>query len=248
MLFLVTVFIISLVRYNKKLYAHLKEKQVMQLRFNETLLQSQLEIQEETFKTISQEIHDNIGQELSFVKLNLNSIVDNLKEEQKEIVSESKEILSKSIQDLRDIAKSLNTEYLTELGLPEAIQQQLKLLEKSGSFKTELIIKGEFVKIESNKSLVLFRSVQELLNNVVKHSDGNLVSIEIQSDQHKIFISVTDNGKGFNMNDFSTIKHKGLGLSNVIDRIKLINGTLSVNSHPGNGTQTIIELNKSFEQ
>ncbi len=246
MLFLVTVFIISLIRYNKRLYLHLQEKQLMQLQFNETLLQSQIEIQEETFKSISQEIHDNIGQELSFVKLNLNSIVENLNAETKEVVVESKELVSKSIQQLRDIARSLNTDYLNDIGLPEAINQQLKLMEKSGRFKTQLVVNGEFVKIEPKKRLVLFRSIQELLSNIINHSAANFVQIALTYQGEILKVEVSDNGKGFDVEKIMAVDRKGIGLTNVINRINLINGTISIKSQPGEGTRTIIELNKSF--
>lgn len=246
MLFLVSVLVISLIRYNKKLYAHLKEKQSMQLKFNEILLQSQIEIQEQTFKLISQEIHDNIGQELSFVKLSLNSILGKLNAETKEIVSESKELVAKSIQQLRDIAKSLNTDYLNDIGLPEAIRQQLKFMERTGSFKTELVVKGEFTKIESMNRLVLFRSIQELLNNIINHSSANKVIIEMIYSEDNLLISVSDNGKGFDVEKFTKSKHKGIGISNVVNRIKLINGIINIKSYPDEGTVTTIELNKKF--
>lgn len=244
MLFLVSVFIVSVIRYNKKLYLHLQEKQSMQLQFNETLLHSRIEMQEETFRSISQEIHDNIGQELSFVKLNLNSIIDTLNGPTREVVVESKDLISKSIQQLRDIAKSINTDYLNTIGLPEAVSQQLQLMERTGAFKTELIIKGDFVKLDSRKRLVLFRCIQELLNNVIRHSEADFVSIEMNYEGEQLKVEISDNGKGFDTSSIQSEKHNGIGLSNVVNRISLINGKISISSQSGKGTHTFLEVNK----
>lgn len=244
MLFLVSVFIVSVIRYNKKLYLHLQEKQSMQLQFNETLLHSRIEMQEETFRSISQEIHDNIGQELSFVKLNLNSIIDTLNGPTREVVVESKDLISKSIQQLRDIAKSINTDYLNTIGLPEAVSQQLQLMERTGAFKTELIIKGDFVKLDSRKRLVLFRCIQELLNNVIRHSEADFVSIKMNYEGEQLKVEISDNGKGFDTSSMQLKKHNGIGLSNVMNRISLINGKISISSHAGKGTHTFLEVNK----
>src|SRR5581483_9937456 len=108
--------------YKKRKKEHSQEKQLMQNHFQQELLKTRLEIQEETFRNISQEIHDNIGQALSFVKLNLNTVDAYNAENVKEKLNESKELLSKSIHDLRDIARSLNPDFLNEIGLANAIE------------------------------------------------------------------------------------------------------------------------------
>lgn len=244
MLFLVSVFIVSVIRYNKKLYLHLQEKQSMQLQFNETLLHSRIEMQEETFRSISQEIHDNIGQELSFVKLNLNSIIDDLNGPTREVVVESKDLISKSIQQLRDIARSINTDYLNTIGLPEAVSQQLQLMERTGAFKTQLTVKGDFVKLDSRKRLVLFRCIQELLNNVIRHSEADFVSIELNYEGEQLRVQISDNGKGFDTSSLQSEQHNGIGLSNVVNRISLINGKISISSQSGKGTNTFLEVYK----
>jgi signal transduction histidine kinase len=96
--------------------------------FQQTLLQSQLEIQEQTLKNISQEIHDNIGQALTLVKLNLNTMDFDLNEQSNQKIITSKELISKAINDLRDLSRSLNTDIIADLGLQNAIEQELILV------------------------------------------------------------------------------------------------------------------------
>src|SRR5262245_47425278 len=123
---LLVIFIIMFfLLYQKRYYRYLQEKVKLQAQFQETLLQSQIEIQEQTLKTISQEIHDNIGQVLSLAKLNLSTMeIMRLDELQEKIIT-SKKLVSKAIQDLRDLSKSMNTDNIEALGLVRAIEYEL---------------------------------------------------------------------------------------------------------------------------
>jgi two-component system NarL family sensor kinase len=156
---------------------------------------------------------------------------------------ESKNQLSQTIQDLRDIAKSLNPDFITELGLTGAIEQQLQLLQKTGLYQTSLVVTGEEYKNQLQQELVIFRIVQELLNNIVKHAEATEVSVRMQYEADKLAIAVTDNGKGFNAASESAA-NKGLGLQNMVNRMGLIKGVIAINSTPGNGTVALIELPK----
>ena len=100
--------------------------------FQQTLLQTQLEIQEQTLKTISEEIHDNIGQALSLAKLKLNTVDFTKQEQLIEKITDSKNLVSKAIQDLRDLSRSLNTDNIAAMGLIRAIEYELELFRKSG--------------------------------------------------------------------------------------------------------------------
>ncbi len=240
---LVSFLITFLSIYKKRKNEYKQEKQLMQSTFTQTLLQTRLEIQEETFRNISQEIHDNIGQALSFVKLSINTIDGRIPAEIKEKLVESKDLLSKTIQDLRDIARSLNPDFISEIGLYGAIEQQLQILEKTGQYKTSFTLDGEFYKNDSQRELVVFRIVQELLNNIVKHAEANEVKILMDYQPEKLTITVQDNGKGFDTAAMQSAENNnGLGLRNMLSRMTLITGFITINSKPAEGTTAIIEL------
>jgi len=109
--------IFFLIMYMRRKTKNILEKQQMQSQFSQTLLQTQLEIQEQTLKNISQEIHDNIGQALSLAKLNLNTMPPINDEALQQKILNSKELVSKAITDLRDLSRSLDTDYVQEMGL-----------------------------------------------------------------------------------------------------------------------------------
>ena len=162
-----------------------------------------------------------------------------------EKITESKNLLSKSIKDLRDIARSLNPDFLNEIGLAGAIQQQLQLLDKTAQYKTSFNVTGSIYKNDQQHELVVFRIVQELLNNIVKHAEANAVNIKMDYLSEKLIITVCDKGKGFDTETMKSAENnQGLGLRNMINRMTLINGYISINSEIGNGTTATIELPK----
>ena len=237
---LTAMLVFILLFYQKRKFQNLQRITTMEKHFNETLLQTQLEIQEQTFKDISQEIHDNIGQTLSFIKLNINLVDLDKRQVAEENLAESKQLLTKAIQDLRDLSKMLNTDFIKDAGLANAIEMQLSILRKMEQYNITSGVNGKIESYQLQNELVVFRIVQELLNNIVRHSEACKIDIAINYQPDRLLITVQDNGKGFNVND----QKSGLGLRNMHDRVGMISGSLRITSAPGKGTTAYIELPK----
>lgn len=235
---LVAVGIIILVLvYRKKQTQYIKERESLKAAFEKELLEAQLEMQELTMKNIAQEIHDNIGQTLSLAKLNLNTIKAE-KENLPEKINNTKELVSKAITDLRTLSKTLHMETVLSIGLVEAIGLELRLIEKAGVFETNLTVSGMSAQIDPQKELILFRAVQEALNNAIKHSEASAIAVHLHYTPKELEVVIKDNGKGLIIpagND-----GQGSGLRNMRNRAKLIGGTLQVN---GQLSGTEIRLN-----
>jgi two-component system, NarL family, sensor kinase len=217
-------------------YRHQKHRQ--------ELLQTQVEIQEQTFKNISEEIHDNIGQVLSLVKLNLNTFPENLADTVKTKLSDTEVLLSKAIEDLRDLSQSMNTDRISSVGLEVALEHELKLIQKTGRFNTKLQVGGNRYALDRQKEMVLFRMVQECLNNSVKHSVAKNIEIELLYRPGSLILQVSDDGKGFNP-EINHPSKNGLGLKNMHNRAALIGAKFSLHSSADNGTTINIELKSS---
>lgn len=236
-LFLGGFVIFFVVAYRKRQMKYKREKKNMEKRFQEELLRSQLEIQEQTLKNISQEIHDNIGQTLSLAKLNLNTIDLQNENAQGKILS-SKEMVGKAIHDLRNLSRSLNTDSILSSGLVKAIETELSIIEHAAVFKTEFRTNGAVIRIDPKKELILFRIVQEAINNIIKHSGANRILVDIDFTAHDLKIEVTDDGSGF---DSAIGSNEGQGLRNMKSRAELIGGRFSIKSGLG-GTSIIVIL------
>jgi two-component system, NarL family, sensor kinase len=219
------------------------EKQLMHSKFQQELLNATLEIQEQTFQNISQEIHDNIGQVLTLAKLNLNTVGAELPPSTHEKILSTKELVAKAINDLRDLSKSLNPDMIREVGLCEAINRDLSLLSKSGQHQVLNKIDGTPFRLDKQKELILFRIFQELLNNIIKHAQANTVIIRLNYTPQAFNLTVSDDGQGFDAGSISTSGSKfGLGLRNMHSRANLIGAKFQLSSTLGKGTTVSIEL------
>lgn len=209
---------------------NLKQKQA----FDAELLQTQIEIQEQTLKTISQEIHDNIGQILILTRLNLSTIVLD-DEVLNEKINSSKQLLGKAIVDLKDISNSLDTDSIKDIGFLKAVANQIEFINKN-NIRAALTINGDEEKFDPKTALILFRMVQECLTNAIKHSKASKIDISANYYHDYFELIIVDNGIGFNA---EKIEGKGLGLKNMQNRIKFIGASLNINS---TYTGTVIKI------
>lgn len=236
---LITFISFLIILFNARRKKMIQKQKEMQTQFQQALLQTQIEIQEQTLKTISQEIHDNIGQVLSLAKLNLNTL--QLNETTK--LNDTKQLVSKAINDLRDLSRSLHGDKIAELGLPDAIANELKILQNTGQFTTKFKTNGNAYKLTPQKEMVLFRIVQEAMNNAVKHSKAKNITVQLQYEPSQFILKISDDGEGFDLVSLSAA-HKGIGLNSMQNRAALIGGIFSIQSKPGNGTVISINLDQ----
>jgi len=244
-LLLVGFIVTILFQYQRR--QHRQEKQLarLKLEYDQELLRSQLEIQEATFKSIAQELHDNIGQVLSVVKLSLSILPLEAQHPAYESVQNSRQMLNKVIYDMADLTKSLHTDRITQIGLVEAIRFDLESLRRTGLLEVGFSVEGEEYPLEDQRAIFLFRMFQEMLNNILKHSKATQVNIAvIYSIDNKFVLKVEDNGVGFDTEKkrTQTSSSSGIGLKSMTNRAHLIGATISIQSQPGKGTTIQVEL------
>ena len=230
--------------FQKRKLKQQNDMAIMQSQFSQTLLQTQLEIQEQTLKNISQEIHDNIGQALSLAKLNLNTMPATNDEQLQQKITNSKELVSKAIIDLRDLSRSLNTDYVQQMGLVRAIEYELELIKKTGVIETQLHVEGSALRLDKQKELILFRIVQETFNNIIKHAEAKSIKVNILFNPLELVLIIADDGKGVDLSPLNEQNDSrfGLGIRNMHNRAKLIGAEFSMHSSLGNGTEVKIIL------
>jgi len=227
--------------YRKRRNLHILEKVTLQSNYKNELLKAQLEIQEQTLTNIGREIHDNIGQVLSFVKLSLNPADGNLEQLQNKM-HDSRELVAKAINDLRDLSKSLNIQHFVHLGLVKAIELEIERLNKSGLLQLNLHITGTPYELGEQCELVLFRIFQESLNNSLKHAGARNFNIYLHFKAESFTLTLADDGLGFAVQD-KLPEFSGSGLKNMESRAALIGAAFTINSSPGNGCIISLQLN-----
>jgi two-component system, NarL family, sensor kinase len=142
------------------------------------------------------------------------------------------ELLGKAIQDLRDISKSRNADFIQRQGLWESLRFELERIARSGALKTQFGMEGDGFGLSNDQSIVLFRICQELISNSIRHSGATTIAIDITMNAVALSLRLSDDGCGFNSEG-----NNGTGLSNIHRRATLIGAQFSINSEPNQGTQ-----------
>ena len=226
------------IRYRKKK----RENEELRSQFSEQLLKSQLEIKEETLQHVSRELHDNIGQIASLVKINLNTIKleDAAKASSK--LENTKELVKQMMTDIKLLSTSLNGDKLAKVGLFNALQNEADKIAKTGAFNSRFTQHDNIPPVNDEKAIIIYRMTQEILNNAMKHSEATEINIDAYYRQNSFILSVSDNGKGFDVNEkLADQKDTGNGLLNLQQRAKVIQATVDFQSTVGNGTITTIK-------
>lgn len=238
-------FIVSILfLYQRRQHRQEQELTRMREEYEREVLRSQLEIQEESFKTIGQELHDNIGQMLSVVKLSLAVLPVPKEHDAFEPIQNSRQILNKAMTDLADLTKSLHTDRIAQIGLADSIQFELESLKRSGLVEIEFAITGPEQHLDEQKSIFLFRIFQENMNNILKHAKANKVHVWLKYSDEEFVMQISDDGVGFDIKEKknSTLSTAGVGLKSIFNRAKLIGAVLDMQSEPGKGTTVTIRL------
>lgn len=243
----VTLLIISLLSYRN----YLQKQKLQQQRINELETQQQLTATEAVLKGEEQErtrlakdLHDGLGGMLSGIKFSFNTMKGNLimTPENTQAFERSMDMLDSSIKEMRRVAHNMMPEALVKFGLDTALKDFCNDINKSGALQVSYQSIGLInLVIEQTTSITIYRIVQELINNVMKHATAKTAIVQLAKSDHQLTVTVEDDGRGF---DTSIIKGtEGIGWTNIQNRVDFLKGKLDVHSEPGKGTSILIELN-----
>jgi len=199
-----------------------------------------VDVQEAERRSISRELHDEVGQSLGALLVDLGSLSTNLPEERiriKERLDNMKSVAERTVGTVRDIALLLRPSMLDDLGLVAALEWQGR--EVSRRSEMEVTVESENVSgdLPDEYKICIYRLVQEALNNAVRHARARNAKVRVVQNQNRIAIGVADDGRGFQPEHA-----RGLGILGMEERIKRLGGTLTVDSAPGRGAAIKAEL------
>ncbi|MBL7922396.1 MAG: sensor histidine kinase [Bacteroidia bacterium] len=202
-----------------------------------------IEAEEKERRRIAQDLHDGVGQILSAAKLNLSGLqsqIDLSNNKQKEAFITALDLIDDSVKEVRTVSHNMMPNTLIKLGLASAIKEFITKIQGTPNLKVNLEIVGLTARIEQEKETVLYRIIQEVVSNIIKHAKATEISLQLIKHEKELSIIIEDNGLGFDtkkINEFD-----GIGLKNIISRIEFINGTVNFDSTLNKGTTVIIEV------
>lgn len=222
---------------------NIKNKEIITLQQQKdiTKLQALIEGEEKERIRLAQDLHDGINGDLSSIKFQLSSVdINNLSPENKVLFHNALNMIDSSCSQVRNISHNLSPTAITEFGLLNSVKNYCSKLEQLHPIKITFQHFGNEIKLSNNIETIIYRIVQELVNNIIKHAEATEAMVQINYHKSNMFITVEDNGKGFS----KASKNAGIGLKNISSRIAFLNATLDEEHHTKGTTFNInIDLN-----
>ena len=236
---IMSAFIVSFVlQYRRRQLLNEKQQKERELLFQQEMLEIQADIRNQSLNYVARELHDNIGQLASYLKMQAELYLRKASEDQKEPLEEIREQSQNLIDQVRILAKGLNSNNLARLGLPEMVQSEItrysRLKGPSIQYQEGLLPEH----LEAEHSIFLYRVFQEIMNNSLKHSKAKQITVFLGLKKNEIELSIYDDGKGFDMN----MQQEGSGLMNLRDRCQLIGAQLIIDSKIEEGAAFLVKL------
>jgi signal transduction histidine kinase len=196
--------------------------------------------EEEERRRISRELHDETGQSLMVLRFQLEMLASNVKnQEQKDMVQESLDVLDRTIEGLRRIIARLSPRVLEEFGLLAAIRRHAQLLASQTRMKARVELPGEISNVDHDIEVALYRSAQEALHNIAKHSRARNFVVRLNTTSNEIHLEIEDDGTGVLT---KASDDSGFGLTGMRERAVALGGSMTIESRRGRGTQIRIVL------
>jgi signal transduction histidine kinase len=206
------------------------------------LMEQELLVEQERTK-LAQELHDGLGSKLSGVKHSFSSLMNELKldPETTSLFHKNIDKLNASIREIRNISHNLYSQSLGKVGIDDLVEEYC--LVKSSEQNIPVLFSKystEQLSLTEAQSFHIFRMVQELLENIIRHSGATEAMVQLSYNNHTLYITIEDNGTGFDVSKKN--KSKGIGLKNVETRVRSLGGSLNIKSEKGQGTSILIEI------
>ncbi len=251
MLFLAITLIVFIIFHQRRVILYQQKMQEMEAEQQKVLLRASIELQEEERQRIAADLHDDAGPLLATARLYLSeNMVNQDKTTQLQTIFSIKEIIDDAIQLVRNISHSLMPPTLKDFGLESAVNDFFYKLNASGSLYVTCCFNDYQIRLKAEKELIIFRVIQELINNILKHSHSSFIHFIENNDAENITISLQHDGKGLTHDDF-ILKSKssaGLGLKNIQSRLKVIFGSIYFEQDRDQYFKVTINIPKDFDE
>ena len=223
----------------------LQQQRIRELEKDKQLVavDAMLKGQEDERSRLAKDLHDGLGGLLSGVKFSLSNMKDNLiiTPDNMTVFERSLDMIDTSIKELRRVAHNMMPEMLMKFGLDEALKEYCNTINTAKLLTIKYQSLGMAARLDKSIEIIIYRIVQELLNNTMKHAVASEAFVQIIREGNRLNVVVEDNGKGFDANLMEN--NKGAGLANVRSRVDYLKGQLDIHAEPGKGTLVNIEFN-----
>ncbi|WP_207492458.1 sensor histidine kinase [Aridibaculum aurantiacum] len=229
MLLLTIALIVFIIFHQRRVIRFQLKMQQMEAEQQKVLLRASIKLQEEERQRIAADLHDDAGPLLATARLYLTeNLVNQDKSQQLQSIFSAKQIIDETIQLIRNISHSLMPPTLKNFGLESAVNDFFQKINGSGSLNVNCRFHDYKIRLRPEKELIVFRIIQELINNILKHSNSSFIHLTQHKGEENMLIRLHHDGRGLTQDDFERLSKSnvGLGLKNIQSRLKVIHGDI----------------------
>ena len=240
---LISVMIIGGVILIREIFYSLKRAETDRLLSEKRVINAIINTEENERKRFAKDLHDGLGPILSTVKMSLSALTDRIKDPSGSVIlNNTNHLVNEAINTIKDISNNLSPHVLSNFGLASAISAFTTKINQTKTVEIDFKSNMETQRLESDKEVVVYRAVCELINNSILHSGASRIEIELNKHEKFVTLQFYDNGRGFDTSSLSKEDTKGMVLSNIETRVKTVEGVFILESTPGKGTSALIKL------
>ncbi len=248
MMLMAGAIILFVVFYQKKMISEQLKRQALEFDYQQRMMQAELESQETERRRLAADLHDSIGGMLSTIRVGISSFAKLMPDPRS--IDETKRMLDDTITSVRRISRDLMPATLEKFGLVQAIKELCERFHSTANVPILFEDSTDFPSIDQPRQLMIYRIVQELLNNAIKHAEATGITVRLHAIDRNVELVVTDDGIGFNaeFQQSDQSPGKGLGLFNMQTRARLLGGELLFLKNDPKGSKTILTVPTLHEQ
>lgn len=239
MLLLAAAIVLFVTFYQKRMVQEQLKQKVLESNIQERILEATLVSQESERHRVAGDLHDSIGGMLSAVRVGLSALSRQLPNPK--LLDEQKQMLDDTIESVRKISRDLMPATLEKFGLVPAIRELGERLQSTTKIQVSVLEMGDSQKMESKREIMIYRIIQELLNNAIKHSQSTYLEVIFEF-KEKLYLIVEDNGVGFDPRELEESGRKSLGLYNITSRAKLLGAHIHIDREKKDGTKIVVAV------
>lgn len=241
MLVMAGAIIIFVVFYQKRMIQEQMKRQALEFEYQQKMLEAELQSQESERRRLAADLHDSIGGMLSTIRVGITTMAKKLAEPGQ--ADQTKQMLDDTISSVRRISRDLMPSTLEKFGLLNALTELCERFQATSGIIIQFSEEGTYMPLDKNRELMIFRIVQELLNNAIKHAKATEINVQLIA-TNNLTLMVEDNGIGFDVEAITNDKSsgKGLGLFNIENRARLLNGRIEWSKERKKGSKTTLTI------
>ena len=227
----------------RELFYSLKRADTERMRMEKRVINAIINTEENERKRFAKDLHDGLGPILSTVKMSLSALSERIRDPAGTVIlNNTNHLVNEAISTIKDISNNLSPHILTNFGLVSAVGAFTTKINQTKTVEIDFKSNMDNQRLESDKEVVMYRAICELINNSILHSGASRIEIELNKHEKFVTLQFYDNGRGFDISTLSKEDTKGMGLSNIETRVKTVEGVFILESGHGKGTSALIKM------